>query len=157
MTEEKATVTRIILKPFVFSVPPKKGSRIATELRFTPSKDPQTGKFIPTEIELPKEVADHEWIREQHADGHLERPEVTKQRIDELAKRVKRQEAEDKRILQQAEAALARTQANAGTGAQNTEALEKELNTPVNELQAKQGADADKTVDELQEQNTSGS
>lgn len=135
----------ILLRPFVFSSPPRGNERLTREQKFTPQKDPQTGQWIPTEIELEDHVAGHEWISEHYADGCIERPEVTAKRVEEVEARKKKQ-AEDN-ALQLAKAENAMVRAGAVTPIKiNDEEVEKELNTPVNQLKGKRGSGIDTPV-----------
>lgn len=148
----------IVLRPFVFTFPPKsKAQKLVTEYPVTPRQDPTTKVWIPTTIELPDEIAAHPWIAEQFADGRIERPEHTAARL-KAANDIKAKEAEEhKRILAQAEAALARTAAVTARVAASDEEVNKELDTPLDQLQRQQGgADLDKTVTELQQESLAG-
>lgn len=140
----------IVLRPFVFTYPAKdKRQKLATELKITPDRDPITKDWAPTERELSDEIADHPWIREHHADGCIEHPEKTKARMDEVAEKRAAETKAAAKIIADAEAALAR----AGRGAAAVKPilegdLERELDTPVNELQAARGSDIDKPINE---------
>lgn len=132
---------RILLKPFTFSRPPFEGAKLPTETKFTPDRDGQ-GRFIPTEIELPDDVANHPWIQKSNADGCLESEEQTEARIKAEQTAQAKLSAENALALANANAAMARAR-----GAQekvvevNEAALQKELNTPVSQLQSAQGVD----------------
>lgn len=138
------TVT--LLKPFHFSRPPVPGTKLPTELKFYPNRDPKTKEWIPTEVDLDDDVANHEWVQSSFADGAIERPEVTKARLEAAHAKQKIENENNAAELARAEQALKRA-----TGAhetqQRTEAkVAKELETPVNALGAQQGLDIDKAA-----------
>lgn len=138
----------IVLRPFVFSSPVVPGARnkIAKELKITPDRDPVSKDWVPTEVELPDDVAAHEWISEQFADGCIEHPDKTKARIAAVAAKQAQEVEANQRIIQQAEAAMARSSGATEVKAVREEDVEKELNTPVHELKPAQGKDVDTPV-----------
>ncbi len=133
----------ILLKPFVFSPPAEIGVRLTKEIKYTPEKD-ATGKWTPTEIELPDEVAAHEWIAESYADGAIERPEVTAARAEAEKKRLEKVEEDNALQLAKAQQAMNRSKVTTKTVDMNNEDVQKELNTPVNELKGNRGKSIDK-------------
>ena len=80
--------TVILLKPFVFSPPLGEGVRLTKEVKFFPEKDTH-GNWVPTETDLPDDVAEHDWIKNHYADGAIERPEITAKRSEAAADALK--------------------------------------------------------------------
>lgn len=137
-----------LLRPFVFSTPAVGEQRVPREQKFTPHKDPHSGAWIPTEIELPDEVAKHDFIKVHFADGCIERPDVTAARVEAEQKARKKRDEDDARELQKAQDALRRASGAHEVHQVNEKDVERQLNTPVNKLGAEQGQGIDKPVDE---------
>jgi len=142
--------TVILLRPFTFSYPSTGGEnhRLPREQKFAPLRDKETGGWLPTEQELPDEVAEHSFISEHFADGCIERPEVTKARIEAAQAKVTKEKEDNARELKKAEDALKRASGSHAVHKITEAKVEQQLNTPVNEIGAKQGADIDKPVDD---------
>lgn len=138
--------TVVLLKPFVFS-PPAGKSRIAQEVRFTPNKD-ANGNWVPTDTDLPDEVAGHEWIKDHYADGAIERPEATAKRAEAVAARLKQQQDDNAIQIARAEQAMTRAGLARKPVDTNDANVQKDLNTPVNELKGNRGADVDDKDDD---------
>jgi hypothetical protein len=120
-----------VLKPFVFSSLPPNGSKLPVERHFAKGvKD------------IDEAMANHPWIRDEYADGHIERPEQARARLRAAAIAAKQAADEAAQVNRLAEEAIARTVAQSGTTASNEE-IERELNTPANELQRQRGAALD--------------
>lgn len=137
-----------LLRPFVFSTPATGGQRMPTELKFTPRKDAHSGSWLPTEIELPDEVAKHDFIKVHFADGCIERPEVTAARVEAEQAARKKKDEDDALQLQKAQDALRRASGAHEVHQVNEDDVARQLNTPVNKLGAEQGRGIDKPVDE---------
>jgi len=137
-----------LLRPFVFSSPSVGEKRLPTEQKFTPQKNAQTGEWIPTEIDLPDDVAKHDFIKVHYADGCLERPEVTAARVKKEQEVRKQKEADDARELQKAQDALRRATGAHEVHQVNEQDVARQLNTPVNKLGAEQGKGIDAPVDQ---------
>jgi len=137
-----------LLRPFVFSTPAVGEQRVPREQKFAPQKNAQTGEWIPTEVELPDEVAKHDFIKVHYADGCLERPEVTEARIKKEQEARKQKEEDDARELQKAKDALRRASGAHEVHQVNEDDVARQLNTPVNKLGAEQGKGIDTPVDE---------
>lgn len=135
----------ILLKPFVFSPKAAEGQRLTQEIKFSPEKDPRTGAWAPTKIELPDEVAEHEWVSEQYADGAIERPEVTAARAEAEKKRLEKVQDDNAKQLLKAEQAMHRAGGATKAIDLNSAEVQKDLNTPVNELKGARGKGIDKT------------
>ncbi len=139
--------TVVVLRPFVFTFPPKeKRQKLATELKITPDKDPVTKDWVPTPRELPDEVVTHPWIQEHYADGCIERPEKTQERMNAIESKQADDRKAAARIIAEAEAALARAGRSTEIKQGREADVDRDLNTPVNELQAKQGQDIDQPI-----------
>lgn len=136
-----------LLKPFVYSKPARPGSRLPTETHFHPRKG-ENQTWLPTEVEIPDEIHADPWVSEDFADGAIESPEVAERRKAAVAAKVAKDAEANERIRKQAEQAMNRARGNAGVRKVNKEQLEKDLNTPVNELGAARGADIDPTAAE---------
>jgi hypothetical protein len=137
----------MVVKPFVYTLPPKhKREKLATEVKIVPNKDPVTKEWAPTELEIDDEMASHPWIKDDFADGCIERPEVTKARIDALDEKHKKEVQEAQVVIKQAEAALARAGSRTKTDAEHKSDLERDLNTPVNQLRSDRGSDIDQPI-----------
>lgn len=145
----ETTVEVILLKPFVFSRPPAKGQKLSQEFRFTPRIDPEAAKsgsphrWLPTKVEIPQFVADHPWVKEDFADGAIENPKVTQERLAAVEKAAEEERKKNAKIIKQAEDAYRRSTAGAQVAKERGKATEDELNTPVNQLGRLQGADID--------------
>lgn len=135
----------IVLKPFVFSHPAKENERLTKEVKFVPNKD-KNGKWVPTETELPDNIAEHEWIANSYADGAIERPEVTAARAEVEKKRLEKVQEDNKIQLAKAEQAMNRAGASKKAVDFNDADVQKELNTPINELKGARGKGIDKPV-----------
>lgn len=142
--------TVILLRPFTFSYPSAGGEhhRLPRDEKFTPLRDKETGGWLPTEQELPDDVANHSFITEHFADGCIERPEATKARMEAAQAKVDKAKQDNARELQKAEDALKRATGSHAVHKVTESKVTSELNTPVNEIGAKQGADVDKAVDD---------
>lgn len=139
-----------LLRPFVFSSPAIGEQRVPRERKFTPQKDPHSGEWMPTEIDLPDEVANHEFIKIHHADGCIERPEVSVERVKAEQEKRKKKDEDDARELKKAEDAVKRASGAHAVHQANEDNVDKELNTPVNKLGAEQGKDIDRPIDQVQ-------
>jgi hypothetical protein len=139
--------TVIVLRPFVFTFAPIHGhQKLATELKITPERDPLTKEWKPTERELSDDILAHPWISEHFADGCIERPEKTKERMEAAQAKKDAEIKASAKIVADAEAALAR--ASRGTQIkQGREAdVQRDLNTPINQLRSRQGDDIDQPI-----------
>ena len=136
-----------LLRPFVFSTPAVGEQRVPREQKFTPQKHPHTGEWIPTEVELSDEVANHDFIKMHYADGCIERPEVTVARVTKEQETRKQKDAEDERELQKAHDALRRASGSHAVHQANEDDVARQLNTPVNKLGAEQGKGIDTPID----------
>jgi hypothetical protein len=116
-----------VLKPFVFSTPVKEGTN-----------GPAVEKvFNKGDHDISDEMWEHPWIRDTLAEGRIESPKQTLARAQkelELAQQTKKTADE---ATNQANAAFARLQASVPTNNATKEEIEKELNTPVNQLRKK--------------------
>lgn len=137
-----------LLRPFVFSTPAVGEQRVPREQKFFPHKDAHSGAWIPTEVELPDEVAKHDFIKVHFADGCIERPEVTAARVEAEQKARKKREDDDALQLQKAQDALRRASGAHEVHQVNEDDVARQLNTPVNQLGAQQGRGIDKPIDE---------
>lgn len=137
----------ILLKPFVFSPKAAENQRLTKEIKFSPEKDSRTGAWVPTKIELPDEVAEHEWIAESYADGAIERPEVTAARVEAEHKRLEKIKDDNAVQLAKAEQAMNRAGAGRKVVDMNDDDVKKELNTPVNVLKGNRGKGIDSKKD----------
>lgn len=132
------TVT--LLRPFVFSSPPKdEHHKLPREQWFKPQKDAATGDWVPTPVELPDDVANHPFIAEHYADGCIERPEITAERVAALQAKRQQEDEVNARELRKAEEALKRASGTHEVHKAIDEDVERQLNTPVNQLNAQQG------------------
>jgi hypothetical protein len=138
----------ILLRPFVFSSPGNAEQKLGTEQKFIPNKDARTGEWIPTEVELPDEVANHDFIKVNFADGCIERPEDTEARVKKEKDIQKKKVEDDSRELRKAEDALNRASGSHAVHQANENDVSRQLNTPVNKLGAEQGEGIDKPIDE---------
>lgn len=136
------------IRPFVFSMPAVGKQRVPGEKKFPLQKNPHTGEWIPEEITLSDEEAEHAFFKVHYADGCLERPEDTAARIQKEQETRKQKEADDARELQKAQDALRRASGAHEVHQVNEEDVARQLNTPVNQLGAQQGKGIDKPVDE---------
>lgn len=135
----------ILLRPFVFSSPAiGEHAKLSREQKFLPQKNSQTGEWIPTEVELPDEVAEHPFIHKEFADGCIERPEVTAARIKAVQAKLDVEKVISDRELQKAEDALKRASGSHAVHKVNEDDVTRQLNTPVNQLGAQRG----KSIDE---------
>jgi hypothetical protein len=139
MTEAN-TVRLTVLKPFVLSLPAGPGSKLAIEHKFVPQKD-DSGRWLPTEMDFDPKLAAHPFIRDQHADGCIESAAAKAARLKAKAKALKKRKEIDDKAMQQANEAMRRATGGAEVRATNEADVERDLNTPVNELQNRQGAD----------------
>jgi hypothetical protein len=137
----------MVVKPFVYTLPARhKREKLATSVPFTPNRDPVTKEWAPTEIEIDDEMASHEWIKRDFADGCIERPEVTQARIDALEEKRKKELDEAQVVIKQAEAALARAGSRTKTDGEHKADLDRDLNTPINQLRGDRGSDIDQPI-----------
>jgi hypothetical protein len=121
-----------VLKPFVFSTPVPDGTN-----------GPAVEKFFGVgEHDVPDSMWKHPWISKTLAEGRIESPQQALARAKkdiEIAEKAK--ETADAATAQ-ANAAFARLQSNSPTATASAEEIEKELNTPVNQLRKKGAAGA---------------
>lgn len=123
-----------VLKPFVLSIKAQVNQKLPTEIKFKPGVH-----------EISEEIANHWYIRE-YADGCIETPEQAAARIQAAAAEAERVEKENEKSRREAEAAFRRATGASGEKKpldMSDEKLQKELNTPVNQLQANAGKDID--------------
>jgi hypothetical protein len=113
-----------------------------TEVQYTPQRRGTHG-WNPTEVELPDDVATHPWVADDFADGAIESPAQAAARVTALVAEKDRNAEDAARINAQAEQAMRRATGNAVVRKASSSDMEKELNTPVNELGAQQGKDID--------------
>jgi hypothetical protein len=119
---DKPKVTIHVLKPFRFSRLPAEGQKLTVEQTFEPGFH-----------DIPEDMANHPWIKNDFADGRIERPEHMKARLETAAAAEDRVAKENAKTKELADAALARLTA-ASSDPTAREKIEKELNTPVNQL-----------------------
>lgn len=136
-------VVMTVLKPFVFSKPAAEKGRVPTEIKFHPERDPETGRWKPTDLELPDEVAAHPWVALDFADGAIESPAQAAERAKVLAAQKIAADTAAEKINKQSELALARATGKAAVDAAAGAAVVSDLDTPVNVLAAKSGHDVD--------------
>lgn len=132
--------TIYVKKPFVFSQMVK-DERIATETWF------KTEGYH----EISDEMAAHPFFSRDFAGGKIERPEDTKARLLKAAQIKQESDAEAKIEISKAAAAFARLIASQPETKATAEEIEKDLNTPVGQLQAKRGKEIDQPVTEIKE------
>lgn len=142
--------TVMLLKPFVLSRPPTMGKNLPSEKKFTPRQNPQTKEWIPTEITLSDEDADHWYIKDHFADGAIERPEVAAARIAAAEAKRQKQDEEDARQAQIARDLMKRASGSHAVQQVNNDATEGQINTPVNALRAQSGKDVDKPISQTE-------
>jgi hypothetical protein len=128
--------------------PTQHRQKLATEMKFTPERDPVTKEWVPTMREVPDEVAADPWITKYFADGCIEKPEQTAARLQKTNAQKQQEIDAAQRIIDQAEAAFKRATATADTTQVRNEDLDQALNTPVNELRIQHGAGIDPPKDE---------
>jgi len=134
IVEREKRVKLRVLKPFVFTHPADEHTRVASESR-----------FVPGIHEVPESVANHPWIQ-AGADGKIESAAQAAAREANEAARQKIADEDRARETAAAEAAVGRlARAEATTGTASAAEIEKQLNTPVNELK-KQGPGAGVTA-----------
>lgn len=125
------TVIRV-LKPFVFTFPALKGERMPTEQKFKVVGDVEIADDHP--------LLSHEWFLKDYCDGAIESTQQARLRLEREKLALEDQERQNVISRAAAEAAVMRLE-NAGQMAHGTaEELEKELNTPIPILKARQAA-----------------
>lgn len=122
-----------VKKHFRFSV--AGSGRLPTEKAFTPG-----------DHEITDEMAEHSWIKDHYADGAIETPEETAKRLADEAAKLQAALAEAANAQAEADAAIARLTEAQPVEKKKAKLSAKALNTPLNELRAKQdgGKDAEK-------------
>lgn len=116
-----------VLKPFVFSTPVPKGVN-----------GPAVEKvFVKGDHEISDEMWEHPWIKDTLAEGKIESPKQTLARAQKELDSAKESKRVADEATAQANAAFARLQAAAPGAVASKEEIEKELNTPVNQLRKK--------------------
>lgn len=116
-----------VLKSFVFSTPVPHGvNGPAIEKRYTPGVH-----------EINDEMWNHPWVSKSLADGCIESPQQTLARAQLEKEAAKKAEDNAIQATAQAEAAFARLKSNGPGATASKEEIEKELNTPVNQLRKK--------------------
>jgi hypothetical protein len=116
-----------VLKPFVFSLPGTNG-KMARE-----------HKFSVGEHEVSDEVANHPWIAESFADGHIETPKARAERTARAAAAADAAAKAAAKAKAAAEASVKRLEA-ANTNGQKTAAATDELNLPIGQVATNNGA-----------------
>lgn len=119
----KATIN--VLSAFVFSHL-KPGSLRATEIRFTPGLH-----------EVDDVVANHPYIAVQFADGHVESPAQTRERLRKAVEIKDASDASAKVQSERAATAYARILAADPAAKESAEQIERALHTPVGQLRTK--------------------
>jgi hypothetical protein len=123
----EGTRTITVLKPFIFSSPgADRGDANLVNLI------PKERKFEIGEHDVTEEVYLNPYIYRDYADGHIESPEQAIARHRAIIEKSERDKLEAHEQLERANAALARSRPIIGM----TDALQKELNTPVSVLRA---------------------
>lgn len=112
-----------VLKPFKF-LSPKVGERTVAkgDQWFDPS-DPNDAHFL-----------NHPYITKHLADGAIEHPDVTKERLKAAADDAQKKAALHKQLLAEAEESFARFERNATINKGTSEDYDREMNTPLNQL-----------------------
>lgn len=119
-----------VIRPFTFSYPLGTSEKVARERHFPIG-----------EHEIEESVADHPFIAKHFADGCIETPEQARKRAEEAATVAKKAQDDADYWKAHAEAAFKRAEALSIVQTNgDPKALERELNTPVNQLGAQQGA-----------------
>lgn len=78
-------------------------------------------------------VLDHPWIRDHLADGRIEHPQATMDRLAAMAEQAKHKAAATRAAIQQAENALLQHASVAHKNEAAAEAFLREMNTPINQ------------------------
>lgn len=119
-----------VTRPFTFSYPLGRGEKVARE------------KLFPIgDHEVDDEIAKHPWIARDFADGCIETPAQAQERAQAAA--IVASKAQDDADYWKAHAEAAMRRAESLSLVQthgDAAALERELNTPINQLGARQGA-----------------
>ncbi len=79
-------------------------------------------------------VLDHPWIKRDLADGAIEDPKQTLQRMRELHEKAQRDAANHAAVIRQVEADLKRHAFKEQMSVEQMEAFQREMNTPINQL-----------------------
>lgn len=112
--------------------------RVLKTFRFSHNKDggrlPKEDIFTPGEHEIDDHMANHPWIKDHFADGHIERPELAVKRLEAEKKAAEFKAQEAAFALSTAEKAMARLVSSQPNLVLDKDAIERELNTPVNVL-----------------------
>ena len=116
-----------VLRPFVFS-------RMIGE-----SKRAQEIKFTPGLHEVDDDVAAHPYISKLFADGRIESPAETKERLEKAAAIKSESDAKAAVQADRAAKAYARIVAVASDGKESAQEVERALNTPVGQLKRDAG------------------
>ena len=136
------TVT--ILKPFSFNYPHNpEVTRTPETLFFRPDKDPRTGAWVPTSVEIPDAMAAHPWIARDFADNAIESPARAKARLAAASEAAEKARAEADKATREANAAFQRAQGLSLVTEQREAAVADDINTPVNKIGEKAGIDID--------------
>jgi type II secretory pathway pseudopilin PulG len=101
---------------------------------------------VPTEVEIPDEMAAHPWITRDFADNAIESPARTKARHEKIAAESEKAKAEAARAIREAEDAMRRATGAAQTLAQQDAKVVDDLNTPINQLASRSGIDIGKPI-----------
>jgi hypothetical protein len=116
-----------VLKPFVFSTPVPQGVN-----------GPAVEKvYLKGDHEISDEMWEHPWIKGTLAEGKIESPKQTLARAKKELESAEESKKVADQATAQANAAFARLQSNAPGVVASKEEIEKELNTPVNQLRRK--------------------
>ena len=124
-----------VLRPFVFSRMVGDSKR-ATETKFTPGLH-----------EVDDDIANHPYIAIHFADGKIESPAQTKERLETAAKIKAESDARAAVHTERASKAYARVVSVASDGAESAADIEAALHTPVGELQRQVGQRDSKAID----------
>lgn len=122
-----------ILRPFVYSSQPSPGHKLPRERHF---------KKGHIEISDDDPMLADPWITKHFADGAIETPQAARARADAAAQDAERATQEAQRATASAEQALARAGTSHVSRVNETQ-LQKDLNTPTNELRGRSGSDVD--------------
>jgi hypothetical protein len=135
LTTEDGKVRLPVLRPFTFVIPVDHKRVDGTQLLTGRERKFAVGEALLDPVHNAEDalILAHPWVCDHFADGHIERPERTRERVAEEERRTKAEEARREALRKEAEAALARAEAAAENAGTAGDALQNELDTPINQ------------------------
>lgn len=140
LTTADGKIRLTVLKQFDFNVPVKQVRNDGVDLITSNSRRFLKGTHL-LDPQVPEDAAvlAHPWVHQYFADGHIENPNVTCERLERESAAAKAEDERRAQLQAEADQILDRSTVAAASQAISSEDMQAELNTPLNQLRQRSG------------------